>query len=70
MGHLINPVSLRLGISRYWNSKWVASNSKYKYHFLFKSDWNIYNFLTRLFMKQMCIRTGFVFSHVLFVRKP
>jgi ribosomal protein S3 len=68
MGHLINPTTFRLGISRYWNSRWMIKNFSYNYHFLFKSDWNIQKFIVRLFTNKTCTLAGFVFSHIVFIR--
>ena len=29
MGHKVNPISLRLGINRTWNSRWFAARQEY-----------------------------------------
>jgi hypothetical protein len=68
MGHLVNPVSFRLGISRYWNSRWVAYSSRHKYHFLFKSDWNIFEVVKRFFKLNRFIKESYIFSHCMVVR--
>jgi hypothetical protein len=68
MGHLVNPVSFRLGISRYWNSKWVSKENLYHYKYLVKSDWNLFLFMTRFFNNKFCIDESFIFSHSIIVR--
>ena len=68
MGHLVNPVSFRLGVSRYWNSRWVVSSSSYKYHFLFKSDWNVFEIVKRFFKLNRFVKESYIFSHCMVVR--
>ncbi len=34
MGKKVNPISLRMGITRTWDSQWYADPTKYKKHFL------------------------------------
>ena len=29
MGHKVNPIGLRLGINRTWDSRWFASKAEY-----------------------------------------
>lgn len=68
MGHLINPISFRLGISRYWSSNWSINTTSYKYKYLMRSEWNIHTFLSRLFAQDFISNVGLIYSHSLFVR--
>lgn len=43
MGHKVNPISLRVGINKTWNSKWFSIGNKYKDYFL--EDINIRKFI-------------------------
>ncbi len=45
MGQKVNPIGLRIGFNKNWNSRWFATKSSYK-HFL-KEDYDI-----RLFVKE------------------
>jgi hypothetical protein len=50
MGHLVNPLSFRLGITSFWKSNYVSYfNSKYKYSILYFYDKILYSFLEWLF---------------------
>ena len=31
MGHKVNPIGLRLGINRTWDSRWFAGKNEYGY---------------------------------------
>ncbi len=68
MGHLVNPISFRLGISRFWGSNWSFTNTNYKYKFLMRSEWNIHTFLSRLFSNSFLINSALIYSHSLFIR--
>lgn len=62
MGHIVNPISFRLGLNRTWNSSWVASNG-INYSYLIQRDIFIYNFLALLFNQINLINEGFLYSH-------
>jgi hypothetical protein len=47
MGHLLNPISLRLGISRFWNSNW-SFYFKNNYKYLLLNDYILLRYLKRL----------------------
>lgn len=34
MGHKVNPIGLRIGINKTWNSKWFSRGNKYRKYFL------------------------------------
>jgi hypothetical protein len=68
MGHLVNPISFRIGITRFWSSTWSLSNINLKYKYLIKSEWNIHLFLMRFFSKDFLIKIGLIYSHFLFIR--
>jgi hypothetical protein len=56
MGHTINPVSLRLGFSRYWNSIWCLSNLS-NYSQLATQDFYIRKITIRFFRKMFSKRS-------------
>jgi small subunit ribosomal protein S3 len=45
MGQKVNPVGIRLGITRDWTSKWYASTKNFPANIL--SDWTVRDFLRR-----------------------
>ncbi|MFP4475896.1 MAG: 30S ribosomal protein S3 [Desulfatibacillaceae bacterium] len=45
MGQKVNPIGLRLGIVKTWDSRWYAEKKKYSDWIL--EDWNIRNFLKK-----------------------
>ena len=49
MGHKVNPVSIRLGVNRTWDSRWYAEGDEYvKFlHDDFKIREEISEFLTK-----------------------
>ena len=54
MGHKVNPVGMRVGINRDWNSKWFAS--KKDYATLLQEDIKIRRFLTKELKNAMLSR--------------
>ena len=48
MGHLVNPISFRLGISQTWKSQWFVSGIS-KYALTLKDDFILYNYLESFF---------------------
>lgn len=68
MGHLVNPVSFRLGISRFWSSTWSLSKIDLKYKYIMRSEWNIHLLLSRFFSRSFVSRAGMIYSHCFFVR--
>lgn len=68
MGHLVNPVSFRLGISRFWSSTWSLSKIDLKYKYIMRSEWNIHLLLSRFFSRSFVSRAGIIYSHCFFVR--
>ena len=42
MGHVINPISLRLGLNLFWVSNWVSYYSRLNYSYLFGIDYQIF----------------------------
>ncbi|PLW78512.1 30S ribosomal protein S3 [Cohaesibacter celericrescens] len=52
MGHKVNPIGLRLGINRTWDSRWYATKNEYGN--LLHEDYAIRNMLTKL-LKQAAV---------------
>lgn len=69
MGHLINPISFRLGKSRQWNSVWFADPTSVLYSSLVKSDWVLFLFFRRFFDSKLFFYNGYIFSHVKVIRE-
>lgn len=63
MGHLINPISYRLGYTRNWGFSGSLIESKLQYNYLNFRYNNLFKFFNRLFNKQMFINMGIIFSH-------
>jgi hypothetical protein len=62
MGHLINPVSFRLGVNRFWDNKIVS----YKFRTndnLNLLKVNLNSFLDRFFNFKLFLKYGFLYSH-------
>jgi hypothetical protein len=68
MGHLVNPISFRLGISRCWNSCWTNDGKNLIFSCYSKFDWNMYSFFNRFFESDLIQKSGFIFSHVKILR--
>jgi hypothetical protein len=69
MGHIVNPVSYRLGASRCWNSVWPNDMSlTMSYSTLMKSDWDLFLFFKRFFDLKLIMQSGYIFSHVKVIR--
>lgn len=70
MGHIVNPISHRLGNSKCWNSVW-SNNSDFslRYSSLMKSDWDISLFFKRFFDLKILVQSGYIFSHVKIIRE-
>ncbi len=66
MGHLINPISLRLGINRIWVYTWYANNI-YEYNYLTLQQTNIESFLKKFFDLNIFPKRGYLLSHVNFL---
>ena len=62
MGHLINPISLRLGKSVFWKFSW-SSFLKKNYRYLLLQDIQFILFFEWLLSKNMFYRYGLMFSH-------
>ncbi len=45
MGQKVNPIGMRLGITREWNSRWFADTRSYPSHL--HSDWKVRDFLRK-----------------------
>lgn len=69
MGHLVNPISHRLGASKCWNSVWTGDkNFLLGFSSLMKSDWDFFLFFKRFFDLKVIIQSGYIFSHVKIIR--
>jgi hypothetical protein len=64
MGHLINPISFRLGYSRNWGFSGALMESKSQYFYLNNNYWNIFLFFRRIFSLQIFEKMGIIFSHM------
>lgn len=62
MGHLVNPVSLRLSINSFWNSNWVLNNN-FNYINIFKKDYLLFQFLNWFIKKTKFIKFNILISH-------
>lgn len=70
MGHIVNPISYRLGASRCWNSVWPNDLSmSFSYTTLMKSDWDLFLFFKRFFDLKIIMQSGYIFSHVKIIRE-
>jgi hypothetical protein len=67
MGHLINPISFRLGYSRNWGFSGALMESKSQYFYLNAKYYNILLFFKRIFSLQTFEKMGILFSHLRFV---
>lgn len=62
MGHLVNPLSLRLSVNSFWNSNWVIINN-YNYINVFKKDYQLFTYLTWFFKKSNFEKMNIILSH-------
>ena len=69
MGHVVNPLSLRLGLNRTWNSTW-ASHDSVNYTYLVQNDLFLHNFLKLFFNNSTFITNKFLYSHTKIVQLP
>ncbi len=68
MGHLVNPISFRLGASKHWNSNWSVKDIKLEYINLISSDINAYKLFYRFFKITLFRRLGFLLSHIKIIK--
>jgi ribosomal protein S3 len=70
MGHLINPIAIRLGINRIWNSSWSLYHIN-NYNYLVHGDFSINKFLDTLFStyKLQFHALNILYSHCFIIRK-
>ena len=62
MGHIINPVTTRLGLNIFWNSRWTLNNN-YNYKYLFKKNIFFFQFINWFFQKKSLNKRNIIFSH-------
>lgn len=62
MGHLVNPLSLRLSVNSFWNSNWVLSNN-YNYINVFKKDYELFTYLDWFLKKSNFHKSNILLSH-------
>lgn len=69
MGNLINPVSFRLGSTRFWNSTW-SLNSTVNYSFLNMKNILLQTYLEKLFKKitSLYFKDGLLLSSIKFIQ--
>jgi len=65
MGHVANPLPLRLGWALFWQSIWYA---KFDYPFI-DIDTTLQRLLETYFRRKRVLATGVIFSHYVLVRK-
>jgi len=59
MGHVINPITLKLGVTKFWNSTMISPNINYNYKYTLGSDYFIYKFLRGFFLLILFIMYNF-----------
>lgn len=62
MGHLTNPIALRLSINTTWNSNWSLNNN-FNYNNIFKKDYLLYQFLDSFAVQKQIIFRNVIISH-------
>lgn len=62
MGHVINPISTRLGINVFWNSFW-SLNQKFNYSLMNKNNLFLFKFLTWIFNFRRFRKKNIIFTH-------
>lgn len=62
MGHLINPISIRLGLNNYWNFNW-ALNNNYNYPYMTKNNIFFSKFLNWILKSKKFNKKNIIFSH-------
>lgn len=62
MGHVINPISTRLGINTFWNSNW-ALNNKYNYNKMNKYNIFLFKFLNWIMSSKKFKHRNIMFTH-------
>jgi hypothetical protein len=67
MGHLINPISFRLGYSRNWGFSGALMESKSQYFYLNSKYYSFLLFFKRVFSLQIFEKMGILFSHLRFI---
>jgi len=68
MGHLINPISIRLSITSYWKSTWSIYNL-FSYVNLFRQDQFIFKFLEWFLNKNFFFENNYILSHYKLLKK-
>jgi hypothetical protein len=63
MSFIINPTSVRLGYSKYWNNIWCLSKN-INYSFLIFLDESIITYLTKIIDKYWLKSSSFILSHI------
>lgn len=62
MGHLINPIALRLSINHSWNSNWSLINN-FNYNIIFKKDYTLFTYLNWFIHEKDFLFNNFIVSH-------
>lgn len=62
MGHLVNPIAIRLSINNLWNSNWVLINN-FNYNTMFKKDYLLFQYLNWFIKKKHMLFHNFIISH-------
>jgi hypothetical protein len=62
MGHVLNPISMRLSLNTLWSYNWYTSNV-YQYNFMYFEDINLQVFLKKFFELRIFPMNGYLYSH-------
>ena len=62
MGHLINPISIRLSVNSFWNSSWSNFNN-FNYVNLYKNDFILFFYLNWFINKSKFLKSDILVSH-------
>lgn len=65
MGHIINPITTRLGLNTFWSSRWAINNLN-NYNKLFRENNFFFQFVTYFFQKKIMTKKNILFSHYFF----
>lgn len=62
MGHLVNPISFRLGVTSFWSSNWVLLNN-FNYINVFKKDYLLFDYFYWWFNNSEVWTNNFLYSN-------
>src|ERR1700684_3513759 len=59
MGHVINPITLKSGVTKFWNSSAINLHLNYNYRYNIGNDYFLYKFLRGFFLLILLIMYSF-----------